>query len=311
MTVSNSTMIPARKSQLNYYREVPLYVKGEDGAYVLYKPAGMMIREMRLDQGRLPEGLYINKHDKLRGLQETQEAFNKELLANVKEGNTQKIKETVVSIVEETLSEPRSGGLENLSVTMDILISDYSRETDVVNHLINLSYSDYSTALHSINVMALALRFAYFTELPSRETKILGLGGLLHDAGKSTTKSEILKAPRRLTEDEFLEMQKHTVSGYEILKTCHFDDHRIALSALEHHEKMDGSGYPAGKKAIDFHSRIIGVIDCYEAITNDERPYRSAMPPLDALYLMKNDVQQGKYDKNIFETFAYSLTKNL
>ncbi len=53
---------------------------------------------------------------------------------------------------------------------------------------------------------------------------------------------------------------------------------------------------------------LLGIIDCYEAITNDDRPYRSAMQPMAALQLLKDDVDQGKYNKEIFSAFAYSLT---
>ena len=277
----------------------------------MYKPAGMTVHDMRIEEGRLPSELFMSRHDKLRGLQETQEAFNRELQENVEAGDSKKIKDTVVSIVEETLLEPRSGGLEGLSATVDILINDYARESGVVSNLINLSYSDFSTVMHSINVMALALRFAHFTELPREEMKTLGLSGLLHDTGKCVTKPDILKAPRRLTEAEFEEMKKHPLTGYDILKSCRFSDHRVALSALEHHEKLDGSGYPAGKKTMDSLSRIIAVIDCYEAITNDDRPYRSAMHPLEALYLMREDVRQEKIDRRIFESFSYSLAKQI
>ncbi|MDD5475587.1 MAG: HD domain-containing protein [Syntrophales bacterium] len=305
-----SGMIIARKTQLYYYRNVPLYIKTDEGSFILYKPEGVTISDMRVEEGRLPEPLFMREKDKINGLQEAQEAFNHDLTVSVKERNSEKIKRTVVSIVEETLSEPRSGGLEGLSDTVGILISDYSREADVIKHLINLSCSDYSTTLHSINVMALSIRFAYFVRLPKEETKTLGLAALLHDTGKSVIRSEILKAPRRLTDLEFLEMQRHTISGHDILRTCRFNDNRIALSALEHHEKLDGSGYPSGKKNIDRQSRIIALIDCYEAITNDERPYRSSMDPLQALYLMKDDVEKGKYDRDTFETFAYSLTRD-
>ena len=70
---------------------------------------------------------------------------------------------------------------------------------------------------------------------------------------------------------------------------------------------MDKSGYPNGKGKISDISQIIGIIDCYEALTNDERPYRSAMAPYDALKIIKKDVSGGKFRKENFEKFAYSL----
>jgi HD-GYP domain-containing protein (c-di-GMP phosphodiesterase class II) len=79
------------------------------------------------------------------------------------------------------------------------------------------------------------------------------------------------------------------------------------LAALQHHEKLDGRGYPNKLTQISEVSQVIGFIDCYEALTNDDRPYRSAMDPLKALRLIKKDVEAGKFDKKIFEKFAYSL----
>ncbi len=309
--MNTAGMIPARRTQLSYYRDVPLYTSTDEQQFILYKPAGMTIHDMRLGEGRLPSSLYIAGTDKLRGLQETQAAFNRSLLDHVASGSTDSIKQTVVSIVEETLLEPRSGGLEGLSDTVDILIGDYSQESNVVKNLIDLSSADYSSTIHSINVMALALRVASSVPMSRAETKILGLGALLHDTGKSKLPADILQAPRKLNDDEFRLMQMHCISGYDILKACRFSDHRIALSALEHHEKLDGTGYPSGKITVDTLSHIIALIDCYEAITADERPYRNAMPPLDALYLLKDDVKQGKYRRDLFEVFARSLTRDM
>ncbi|MCP4374139.1 MAG: diguanylate cyclase, partial [Deltaproteobacteria bacterium] len=81
----------------------------------------------------------------------------------------------------------------------------------------------------------------------------------------------------------------------------------IALTALQHHEKLDGSGYPHGITSTKGTAQIIGFIDCYEALTNDDRPYRNAMSPFKTLKLMKRDVESDKFSKKLFEKFAYSL----
>lgn len=302
-------MILARKSQLHYYCNIPLYGKSDDGRYVMYKPAGKTLSDMRVSEERLPQELYIKKDDKLKGLQEAQRGFNRQLHNNVKSGDPAQVKDTLVSIVEETLLEPRSGSLEGVSETIDILISDYARERDIINQLLSVSLTDYSTILHSINVMAFALTFASHAHLSTSQTKILGIGALLHDIGKVKINPEILTAPRKLTDGEFEEMKSHAVIGYRILRECRFSDKDVSLAALEHHEKLDGTGYPRSKKNVTEIAKIIGIIDCYEALTNNDRPYRSAMMPIDTLNLLKNDVEAGKFDKDIFRKFAYSLVK--
>jgi HD-GYP domain-containing protein (c-di-GMP phosphodiesterase class II) len=111
-----------------------------------------------------------------------------------------------------------------------------------------------------------------------------------------------------LTDDEFAEMRRHTIYGYKILNECKFGNREIADCALNHHEKIDGSGYPNGKTRISQMSQIIGIIDCYEALTNDDRPYRNAMDAYEALSkIIMKDVNSGKYDKDLYAQLIKSL----
>jgi HD-GYP domain-containing protein (c-di-GMP phosphodiesterase class II) len=300
--------IRARKSQYHFYRAVPLFTKIDGRKFVLYKPAGTSLGEMRLTDSKHPEALFIKKDDKINGIKEAQKAFNRKLEANIKSGSPEKVKETLVTIMDETLTEPRSGSLEGVSQTVDIL-AEYSTESDVINNLLAVSTKDYSTIMHSINIMAFSLSFGIYLGFSKPDLKNLGLAALLHDVGKTKINPEILTAARRLTKEEFAEMQSHSTIGYNILKLCNFKCKEIRMGALEHHEKLDKSGYPNGKSNISEVSQILGIIDCYEALTNDDRPYRSAMEPYEALQLIKKDAVEGKYNKSIFEKFAHSLTR--
>ena len=158
---------------MKFYRDVELYRKAKGGGFVLYKRAGMTLRDMRIEEKRHPSELYIKHKDKIRGIQEAQKGFNRQLKTDVRSGNPTKVKETLVTVVEETLTEPRSGSLEGVSETVGTLVSDYSRESDVVRNLIDLSYTDYSTVLHSINVMAFTLGFAFYTNYSQADAKAL------------------------------------------------------------------------------------------------------------------------------------------
>lgn len=303
-----SEYVQARKSQLYFYRNIPLYSKVSDKKFVLYKPTGTTLGEMRVSEKRHPDVLFIKQADKLQGIQEAQKGFNKQLEIDVKSKDPAKVKETLVAVVEETLTEPRSGSLEGVSETVNILVSDYAKESDVVKNLIDMSYKDYSTILHSINVMAFVLGFASYIGFSRDESKIIGLGALLHDVGKTKIDQEILIAPRKLTDEEFEEMKSHTTVGYNILMKCKFNHRDIALSALEHHEKLDGSGYPDNKTQISRTAQIIGIIDCYEALTNNDRPYRSAMGTFDTLNnIIGEDVKNGKFSREIYFQFVRSL----
>jgi HD-GYP domain-containing protein (c-di-GMP phosphodiesterase class II) len=299
--------IQARKSQFNYYKKIPLYIYTKDKKFVMYKPPGQSLNDMRVENGLYPEKLYIRQEDKIQGIQEIQKVFNRQLKEDIQSKNPQKVKETVVNIVQETLTEPRSGSLEGVSETVNILVSDLAQESDIIKSLLDVSTKDYTTVLHSINVMALVLGYASFVNYPVAQKKILGISALLHDVGKTKINLELLTAPRKLTDEEFKEIKRHTTMGYNILSNCKFGNNEIRQAALQHHEKLDGSGYPNRTKQISEAAQIIGLIDCYEALTNDDRPYRSAMDPLKALELLKKDVEAGKFDKDIFGKFAYSL----
>ncbi len=299
--------IPARKSLLNFYKDVPLYYCTKDKSFVLYKSSGITLFDMRIEEGLYPDKLYINHDDKIRGIQEVQKVFNQQLKKDIRSDNPKKVKETLLNIMEETLTEPKSGSLEGMSETMNIIVSEYTEHYDVMKNLLDVTSKDYTTALHSINVMSLALGYAFYVNCSLPQKKILGLSALLHDVGKTKTNTELLTMTEKLTEEEFEEMRRHTIEGYNILSNCKFKDEEIKFTALYHHEKLDGTGYPYGKKKILETAQIIGLIDCYEALTNDDRPYRSATDPLNALTLIKKDVEAGKFDRNIFENFAYSL----
>lgn len=155
--------------------------------------------------------------------------------------------------------------------------------------------------------MALAIRYASSRNYSVSETKILGLSALLHDVGKTKADTDLLLAPRKLNDGEFAKIKSHTIQGYNILRRCKFANPEIRLSALQHHEKLDGSGYPNGLTQISKFARIIGLLDSFEALTNDERPYRDAMIPYNALDLIQKEVNAGKFDKDIYAKFIHSL----
>ena len=302
-----STYIPARATQLNYYVNVPLYTQGKGHKFVLYKPSGKTLNDIRIAEGLHPKKLYIKQTDKIAGIQEVQKFFNQQLKENIQSNNSDKIRETVVSIVEETLTEPRSGSLEGVSDTVNILVDEYTQDKDVIRNLVDMSAKDYTTALHSVNLMALVLGYAAHVDCSPFEQKIMGLCALLHDVGKTRIDAKLLAASKKLTDEEFIIMQRHSTAGFNILSSCKFESREIKLVALQHHEKLDGTGYPNKSRQITELSQIIGFIDCYEALTSDDRPYRNSLEPLKALMLIKKEVEVGRFDKKIFEKFAYSL----
>ena len=298
--------IPIRNSQINYYKDVGLYYV-ENGSFVLYKPPGKSLADLRLKEERHPPELYYQRKDRITAIKELQAGFNQHIFRSIKTGNVVAVKSTLCQLVEETLKEPRSGTLQALPKTVDMLVSGYSKNPEIVKTIATISYKDYSTVIHSVNVMALTLGFCFYSKRSLRETQRLGLSALLNDFGKAEIPDDIQRAPRMLTHDEISVIKRHPKLGDFIIKVKSGIDGRIARGALEHHEKLDGSGYPKGTRHISFVGQLLGIIDCYEALTNEERPYRSAKSPLETLKVIKKDVEAGKFDRIIFEKFCYSL----
>ena len=148
----------------------------------------------------------------------------------------------------------------------------------------------------------------YHTKKSLETTVDYGLAALFHDIGKTEIPSEILSAPRKLTDYEYQLIRSHPEKGAEILQNNDSSVHTAIPGALEHHERVDGSGYPRNLKQISEIGQILAVIDSYEALTNDERMYRTAIDPLDALELLKKEVEERRLNPQIFVDFAYSLT---
>ncbi|NRY59903.1 diguanylate cyclase (GGDEF)-like protein/putative nucleotidyltransferase with HDIG domain/PAS domain S-box-containing protein [Clostridium beijerinckii] len=130
---------------------------------------------------------------------------------------------------------------------------------------------------HSVRVAELCELMGKNIGLPKRKIQELKNAGLLHDIGKIAIEENILNKPGRLTEDEYNEIKRHPEIGYRILSTVN-EMSEIAKYVLSHHEMWNGEGYPKGIKDIDipFESRIIAIVDAYDAMTS-ERPYRKAL----------------------------------
>jgi putative nucleotidyltransferase with HDIG domain len=114
--------------------------------------------------------------------------------------------------------------------------------------------------------------------LPAEDINQLRLGGLLHDVGKIGIPDEILKKMDKLTREEFQEIYRHPQIGYKIVENVSFHSRDVLKAIIEHHERLDGSGYPLGLRdnEISMIGRIMAVADSFHAMISD-RPYRLAL----------------------------------
>lgn len=135
---------------------------------------------------------------------------------------------------------------------------------------------DLYTAGHQHKVAEIACEIARYMELPEERIEGIRVAALLHDIGKLHVPATILSKPGDLTKNEFNLIKEHTTMGYKILKEANFP-WEIAEFVLQHHERLDGSGYPKGITGDKIHleAKIIAVADVVEAMTS-HRPYRPA-----------------------------------
>lgn len=161
-------------------------------------------------------------------------------------------------------------------------------------------FRDDETGEHNNRVAALTTQLALGLGLDNEEAELMGRAALLHDVGKIGISDTILLKKGPLTDDERLLMQSHTVTGGMILRGSRSPLLRMAERiATSHHERWDGSGYPAGleRDVIPLAGRIVAVADVYDALTH-ERPYKHAWTSEEALQHIRG--QAGKhFDPNV------------
>lgn len=160
---------------------------------------------------------------------------------------------------------------------------------------------------HSLNVTLYSLAIGVELNLDEKQLEMLGMGAILHDVGKMLIPSEILGKPGKLTEEEYEMIKKHPEYGFQLLKKIHTLSLHVAHCAYQHHERLDGSGYPRGLIGDEIHDlgKIISVADVFDAVTSN-RVYRSAMLPHEGLEILYAGAG-AKFEIPIVEAFRRAV----
>ncbi len=189
------------------------------------------------------------------------------------------------------------------------IASDVSGRISLLDMLHNMRDYDDSTFSHCLNVSLICYIFAGWLKLSRQEVELATACGLLHDVGKLLVSKDIIQKPSRLTELEFTEMKKHPAAGYKLLVSQHVDEN-IYASALMHHERCDGSGYPFGvnESQINKYAKIVAIADVYDAMTS-ARVYRDAMCPFKVIEIFEEEGFQ-KYDATYILTFLENVVNS-
>lgn len=181
----------------------------------------------------------------------------------------------------------------------ELLADDY-----ILYNLTEIKSVDDYTFEHSVNVCVLSLITGIGLGFDIQRLRELGVGAMMHDIGKLCIPRKILKKPSQLTVEEFEEIKKHTVLGYELLRKSNQVSMISAYIAFGHHERYDGSGYPLQLKGdnIQICARIVAIADVYDALTSD-RVYRKKLRT-NEVYEYITTLGANHFDPSVIESFV-------
>ncbi|MBI4775384.1 MAG: HD domain-containing protein [Deltaproteobacteria bacterium] len=332
-----SEFIPIQPSLINVFKDFPVYILNPDTAELVRFVARKGEYQHTAIQAIVSQGIdvFIRVEDHRKNSKLIEDELVRTIQGPINAQTAAVVKDLTILIVSEflTAESVREGSYEQTKEHIDRMrrlteyyvgILDLDNSQDVLKMIHKTVLKDYTTSTHSVNLMILALRYVERFLRPSNRgsfpSELIGnksqlkeqatefarswaLGALLHDIGKIHVPEEILKATRRLSDDEFRLMRMHVDMGYDTLikmapRLRH--DEIVKGGILHHHERLDGSGYPLGLKKLTVSGKVIGILDCYEALTTDKRPYREAVSPVEALKIVRNDTDAGKFDAGIF-----------
>ena len=164
--------------------------------------------------------------------------------------------------------------------------------------MVRLEQRDVSTEEHTRRVALLAAQVGEELKLSATSRRHLAVGGLLHDMGKLAVPLDILNKPGKLTDEEFAAIKRHPNDGRRLLEELGGFPEPVRGLVSDHHERLDGSGYPRGLHADELciETRILAVVDVYDALVSD-RVYRAAWTPERAFGLLQEE--SNAYDQTV------------
>ena len=233
-----------------------------------------------------------------------QHTFQKELKV------ARKLHTRTRTFIDHALEDVRLGQAVDTDAAKELVTevaNSITRSPHALVWLTNMKERDEYTSIHCMNVCVMAVSFGRTLGMEKAELEMLGLGGLLHDLGKMRVPLEILNKPSKLTFEEFEVMKTHPVEGYNMLKSQGDLPSEVLDIVKHHHERRNGKGYPSqldGDQINDM-TRIVAIVDVYDAITSD-RCYHDAISPYDALKNMYEWVKED-FDKEMIEKFIKCL----
>jgi putative nucleotidyltransferase with HDIG domain len=269
------------------------------GRIIHYLRSSDKISAVKIDkfERKAPEQFYI-----LAAERATYQKFVRDGLMSTDLDTKQKaliLRESTMVLVEELFERPDiENALKDARQVVDDFVKFMDEDAAAMVNLIGLSSHDFYTYNHSLDVSIYSLGLGHAVGFRGHDLKELGLGGLFHDIGKRFVPLEIICKNGPLNDEEWALMQKHPTYGLKILSE-HNSAENVVACAFEHHESLQGNGYPQKLTADEIHpmARVVAVADTYDALTT-KRSYNDPMKPTEAIELMTGKLG-GKYDPEV------------
>lgn len=221
---------------------------------------------------------------------------------------TQLLLDTARPLMKEVLENPQARGTEERVGHLADSLCDLLRLPEAVGTAIRLMEHDYYTYTHSLHVAIYSVALARAAGLDAPDLLAsIGRGGLVHDCGKCRLPAQLINKPGRLSETEWQLMRSHPQEGVRVLRETGWIDEGVIAMCADHHERLDGSGYPRGLigQQIAAPARIAAIADAFDAMTTD-RSYQKGRSGHDALKVLRQH-GQATYDQRLLECFIRLL----
>ncbi|KGN02510.1 HD family phosphohydrolase [Clostridium novyi A str. 4570] len=216
------------------------------------------------------------------------------------------LKQTTLEIMPNLFNELLEGDTRVLSKSMykmDNLIEQIINQNSINISLYEVKTYDNYTYIHCVDTGIMSVYLGACLNLDTSKIKELGISAMLHDIGKIKVPNEIINKHGTLTDEEFDEIKKHPIYGRDILTRTNLFSEDIIRGVAEHHERIDGKGYPYGLKGeeISTYGKIITVSDVFTAVSAN-RSYREKFDPNEAYEFILAGMGT-KFDKEVINKF--------
>lgn len=283
-----------------------------DRLELLYAKGSRLPSDIREQMRREVNGMLYVRGDQKGTLLEHEENVLAELLEDKVvpiEQKCEALQDVTTGLSQELYYHPSAENIRRQRRNVSRLVDFAVKDRSALHGLVRLAHHDYYTYTHSVNVgvYGLAIAMMHFPEKTGEDLHDLTAAFFLHDLGKCRVSPDIINKPGPLDDTEWLEIKKHPSYGFYLLEREKIVSPTTKMVVMQHHERLDGKGYPNGLREDGIHpfARICSIVDAFDALTTN-RTYRKAHTPFEALMIMREQLD-AQFDSTLYKLFVLQM----